>query len=583
MTIELLDETGQTVATMATVHLRHHSNEDVTSSSTNGGRAVFNFVSAGNYLLVAEAKGFQTASQDVVVESSTAEAKITIIIRREASAGSAKPGAPVLSPKLQKELSKTLQAMQSGNSEEAQKHMDEAYKLAPANPDVNYMRGLVAQNRGDLASAQTSWEKTISLDPSYNRALMALAKLKIEKDDYAGAKGYLEQALKTDASAWRVHELLAVVSMKEGAYPEAIAHAERSLELGKNLANSARLPLAEALIAQKDRGQALEVLHAFLQGSPSREQAAFAHQLLDDLQNSQGGSGSSSGAATGPHAFHFTELPPLPLGLPSWIPAGVDDFMPAVEPGVACPLQEVLDGAAKNVREFTKAVDRFTATETLDHQVVNDWGFPVRHEQRRFNYVVEISELRPGYLDVEEYRDGTQDLSRFPDDIATLGLPAAVLLFHPYYRDDFELSCEGLGRWKDSPAWQIHFNQRANKPTRLRGYRIGARGSTFGVALKGRAWIQQRNLQVVRIETDLVAPLPEIKLAAEHQDIEFAPVKFRKEKEELWLPASADIYFDLRGRKFRRRNAFKDYLLSAPKQTTASEQAPQTSGDTEKT
>jgi Tfp pilus assembly protein PilF len=595
VTIELLDETGQAIGTMAIVHLRHHRKEDVASSSTGDGLAVFQFVAAGNYLLVVEAQGFQTTSQEVQVELGSAEMHISLTVRHEATGGSSsKPGGAVLSPKLQRELSKTLKAMQSGNLDEAQKHADAAYTLAPANPDVNYMRGLVAQNRGDLAGAQASWEKTVSLDPSYIRALLAIGKLKIEKDDYAGARGYLEQALQTDANSWRVHELLAEVSLKQGAYPDAITRAERSLELGKNLANSARLPLAQALIAENDRDRSAEILHAFLQGNPSREQAALAHQLLDGLQGPQTAAGSSSESGAAPQAFHFTELPPLPVALPSWIPSGVDDFMPAVQPGVACPLQEVLDGAAKNVRDFTKAVDRFTATETLDHQLVNEWGFPIRHEKRQFNYVVEISELREGFLDVEEYRDGTQDLSRFPDDIATLGLPAAVLLFHPYYRDDFEVTCEGLGRWKDSLAWQVHFSQRPGKPIRLRGYRIGARGSTVGIALKGRAWIQKDNLQVVRMETDLVAPLPEIKLAAEHQDIEFGPVKFRKEKEALWLPASADIYFDLHGHKFRRRNSFNDYLLFAvddkqkitvpkvPKETSASDEAPQTAGDTAK-
>jgi hypothetical protein len=108
-----------------------------------------------------------------------------------------------------------------------------------------------------------------------------------------------------------------------------------------------------------------------------------------------------------------------------------------------------------------------------------------------------------------------------------------------------------------------------------------------GIPLKGRAWIQKDDLQVVRIETDLVAPLPEIKLAAEHQDIEFGPVKFRNLKESLWLPATANIYFDFKGRKFRRKNTFRDYLLfsvddkqkiTVPKVTEASADDPAPAG-----
>jgi hypothetical protein len=274
-------------------------------------------------------------------------------------------------------------------------------------------------------------------------------------------------------------------------------------------------------------------------------------------------------------------LPELSLSkpdLPRWIPASTDDAIPVVEAGVSCPLQDVVDGAALRVKEFMKSVDRFTATETLEHQVVNQWGIPTSDQRRSFSYVVAISEIRVGYLDVEEYRNGTQDLSVFPDGIATKGLPAMVLLFHPYYRDDYEFVCEGLGHWKNGSAWQLHFQQKPGKRSRLRGFRIGTAGPVVPITLKGRAWVTKDSFQVVRIETDLAAPMPEIKLMAEHQDVEFGPVQFRNQKESMWLPMSADIYFDLKGRRIRRKNTFRDYLLfsvgdkqsiSAPKEAKA--------------
>jgi len=83
-----------------------------------------------------------------------------------------------------------------------------------------------------------------------------------------------------------------------------------------------------------------------------------------------------------PEKAHLPELPLLKPELPKWIPASVDEFLPAVEPGIACPLGEILDSAADHVREFMKSVDRITATEHLDHQVVNEWGFATREEKR---------------------------------------------------------------------------------------------------------------------------------------------------------------------------------------------------------
>jgi len=99
------------------------------------------------------------------------------------------------------------------------------------------------------------------------------------------------------------------------------------------------------------------------------------------------------------------------------------------------------------------------------------------------------------------------------------------------------------------------------KPSRLRGHRGTVGGPLTPIALKGRAWIEESALQIVRVETDLQAPIPEIKLFAEHVDIEFGPVTFRDKKVSMWLPMTADIYLDLRGRRIRRMNAFNNYLL----------------------
>jgi len=49
------------------------------------------------------------------------------------------------------------------------------------------------------------------------------------------------------------------------------------------------------------------------------------------------------------------------------------------------------------------------------------------------------------------------------------------------------MRCEGLGQWDGKPAWQVHFQQRDDRPARLRVYTVGMR--SFPVKLKGRAWI----------------------------------------------------------------------------------------------
>jgi hypothetical protein len=162
---------------------------------------------------------------------------------------------------------------------------------------------------------------------------------------------------------------------------------------------------------------------------------------------------------------------------------------------------------------------------------------------------------------MEEYRNGGMDLEQFPEGIATLGLTALVMAFHPIYQGDYDLTCEGLSHWHGGLAWQVHFRQKPDKPARLRSYRVNSR--SFPISLRGRAWISADTFQVLSLETDLVAPVPQIRLRAEHIAVEYMPVKFPSHHQELWLPQSAEIFFDYGNRRMHRRHHFRDYMLFA--------------------
>jgi hypothetical protein len=43
--------------------------------------------------------------------------------------------------------------------------------------------------------------------------------------------------------------------------------------------------------------------------------------------------------------------------------------------------------------------------------------------------------------------------------------------------------------------------------------------------------------------------------------VEYGPVRFRDRDVQLWLPQSAEVYSDWRGKRMHRRHSFSDYLL----------------------
>jgi hypothetical protein len=55
--------------------------------------------------------------------------------------------------------------------------------------------------------------------------------------------------------------------------------------------------------------------------------------------------------------------------------------------------------------------------------------------------------------------------------------------------------------------------------------------------------------------------VPEIRLLGEHQTVEYGPVLFVKKNEQLWLPKSAELYFDFRQHRYYRRHSFDRYVL----------------------
>ena len=123
------------------------------------------------------------------------------------------------------------------------------------------------------------------------------------------------------------------------------------------------------------------------------------------------------------------------------------------------------------------------------------------------------------------------------------------------------MNCEGLSDWHGQSVWLVHFRQRDDRPARIHDYKVGAK--IYAVKLKGRAWITTDKFQIVRIESELVSPMKPIQLLSEHQIVEYGPVPFQKKNMELWLPKTAEIYFDFRHHRYYRRHSFDHYMLFA--------------------
>ena len=205
-------------------------------------------------------------------------------------------------------------------------------------------------------------------------------------------------------------------------------------------------------------------------------------------------------------------------------------------------------------------VTRFSAIEDLFHQSLDEYGNPVRTETRKFNYVASISEPQPGFLSVDEFRaDKT-----FPDRISRQYREYRLCRLWP---SSFIRTCATTSKWSVK-VWATGTDRPAGwctsaSATTVRTTCTATKSATqfYPVKLKGRAWITADKFQIVRIEAEMVSPMPEIQLLSEHQVVEYGPIPFRKKNTSLWLPKSAEIYFDFRRHRYYRRHSFDHYML----------------------
>ena len=554
----------------AVIKLYNKNTKDSLWQTTNDqAEAQFGDLTVAQYDIEVSAVGYLTAHKDFSVTSAIVTYNQEITLERDPAAIELNAPSSSMPPKARKETQRAVAALKSGNYKEAQKHLDAAYKLVPTSADVTFLLGYLEVQEKDLEHAESYLRKASELDTHNVQAFTLLGRISLQKGEYEAARTSLEQAVAADPEYWMAHNLLANVYLKQHEYQKAADQAKLAMEKGKGAGNSAQLILGEALGNLGKDQEAIQALKAYLQDTPASPSAQQVRDMIAELEQRESHPADAKVATTtttkspSPMASADPLLnePDPTVSIKTWEPMGVDDAKPYVAADVVCPSQKVIEATGARVKQLVDDVSQIAAIEDLVHERVDELGNPVTKETRKFNYVVSISEPQPGWLSTEEYRTDQTGFTSFPDQIGTQGFTALALVFHPVMRDNFQMTCEGLGEWKGQAVWLVHFRQRDDRPNRIHSYKVGE--TIYPVNLKGRAWITADKFQIVHMESDLVKSMPKIQLLTEHQVVDYGPVMFQKKKTELWLPKSAQIYFDFRKHRYVRRHSFDHYMLFA--------------------
>lgn len=247
--------------------------------------------------------------------------------------------------------------------------------------------------------------------------------------------------------------------------------------------------------------------------------------------------------------------PPATRG---WSPEDIDAAIPPVSNETPCPLDQVLHEASQQALQLVDNLQRFSARERIEHIEFGKDGKKHNSSAESVNYVAEIQQNRQA-LWVDEYRTGETETESDQPLLTDTGTAAFALIFHPRLIGNFNIRCEGKADFRGTPSWQLRFEESADPSKSFHQIRI--KNSVYQLRFKGRAWIAADGYEVLRLQTDLIAPVPQIDLQVEHLDISYAPVSFEKRKLQVWLPESASLYIAYHGHRYARLHNFNQFQL----------------------
>jgi Tfp pilus assembly protein PilF len=562
--VHILGKGGTRLEALATIKLMRTNKPDTPEipsqyqASTKNGQATIEHVANGEYTVEVSAPGYETHQEKLTVVGGFATANAFINLHTfdgsEDTIVWEQPGAPPVVGPARKDLDDAIAALSEGKTSQAGTHVKSALKRAPDNADVHFVAGFYDEQNKDSAGAREQYEQAIKIYPNHFAAQMSLGCLLINEKQPAEAIPHLEKALAVGPNSWRGHWMLAEAYLQGNRDTEkAKYHSTLALQFGKEKALDAEITLAmaEAMGGDIDAGKAR--LNKFIADHPKDDRTQRAKDSLTALSNAKIVTVSVRGTSS---ADILDDVPPSEM---PGLPAGVDDNVPAVSPDAVCSMPQVMAGAALRAKEFADDLEHFTAKELVVHEDLSSKGGVVDHIQKSFDYLATLEYPRPDLIVLDEMRNGSFGASGQPGPVSDMGLPAIGLVFHPAYSKDFNFTCEGLGLWKGQLAWQIHFEQKSDRPSRIRAWSIN--GVVYPAVLKGRAWLTADSYSLLHVDTDLVSPIKGIRLDYEHMSIDYQPVLFTTKKGSLWLPSDAQVFTKLRGHYYRQDHSFSKFTL----------------------
>lgn len=452
--------------------------------------------------------------------------------------------------KARREYQRGCSALIKKNNSAAEQHLRKAVQEYPKYATAWVTLGEVLTEENKSEDANDACSRAATVDPTNLPAQVCLARIAERTQKWSEELKHADRVLELDPNCILAYEYQAAAKANLGNLGEAETSALRAIDLDKSHQEPGLFfLLGRVYQLSGDDARAEEELRQYLRYTHNAERAVQARQILARLENGE---------------HEDTRIPASKTASDTsgklsrqWQPSDIDEASTSLPDDATCPLSQVLQEASQRMTELVDNLQRFSATEHVEHTEFRKNGKPRRSTSELFSYLAEIEQNPYHGFWVNEYRvaKGQTD----PPPLADTGTAALALLFHPRVIGNVRVHCEGRVDLQGAPVWQLRFEEGPDKSKSFSALRI--RDAEYRIRLKGRVWISADQYQVFRLETDLVEPIPEIRLEVEHFDVSYAPVGFANNKFHLWLPQSASMSIVYRGHHYQRLHNFSRFQL----------------------
>ncbi|MBI3404896.1 MAG: tetratricopeptide repeat protein [Acidobacteria bacterium] len=570
LSVRVMTVSGEPLATPATVEVFSSTGSyRVTQSTRLGGQVVFVSIPSGNLSILVTAAGYLPGHDEVALYN-PGRTEIYVYLRPEGMKVELEgpPGTPALAPKALKEAEKGLAALRENKLKDALTHFEMAAQNAPGNPQVHYYLGLVYMRMKDAEHARTSLDKAIQLNPNHGPALAALGSLLFSQNDIPGTVQFIERAHVAGGATIQTLWTLATAYFRLGQFDKSRDNAAKALDLAKGSVPEISLLLARSQFRLGEFDQANKILEALIAAAPANSAATSARELMArmkqrraEIASNPSSSNPISSGGSPPPATRAYAAPGI------WSPPDVETSIPTVLPTPPCSMPGILKGAGENAKKMGDTILKLSATERLEQTDLDENGQAQQRQEGSFLYLAFFRGAKENRILLDEQLALGENSFIPAMSMENAGRGILSFLFHPSLAGNFEFRCEGHSRQVSTSAWQIYFSQKIDSPGNFLSW-TDSSGTSIPVRLKGRVWLDQESLQLLRIESDLLEAPSTWELRRAHMAVDYAVVSYAPQNIRLWMPASVETFFQLGDKRYRTRQQFADFRLAALDRTS---------------